>query len=103
MVKEIPSDAHFASTLKSSPIVVVDFFATWCGPCKVLAPKLDVCAAKYKSVGFWKADADVCTKASSSYNISSLPTMILFKHGQEVGRVIGANIVKLEELLQKHM
>ena len=61
-VKQISSDSDFQKELSllGQQLVVVDFFATWCGPCKVVAPKFEELSVKYTSVCFWKLDVDRC-------------------------------------------
>ena len=70
--------------------VLVDFFATWCGPCKMLAPILEQVAEEMgDKVVIAKADIDECMELAQEYGIMSVPTMILFKEGAEVSRNIG--------------
>lgn len=83
------TDAEFASQTKNG-VVLVDFHANWCGPCRTLAPVLEQVAKEVKGkavVG--KVDIDNEQKTASQFQISSVPTMILFKDGKEVGRLVG--------------
>jgi thioredoxin 1 len=85
------TDADFNDTvLKSDKPVLVDFFATWCGPCKMAAPVIDELADQYdgKAVVV-KVDVDENQATASAYGVMSIPTMVLFKDGKEVERKVG--------------
>ena len=70
--------------------VVVDFWADWCGPCKMMAPHFEAVAGRLPDVRFVKVDSDAAPQASARYGIRSIPTLILFKKGNEVARQSGA-------------
>lgn len=76
--------------LKSDKPVLVDFFADWCGPCRMVAPVVEELAATYEgklSVG--KLDVDANQKVASDYKVMSIPTVILFEKGKEIARQVG--------------
>ena len=78
--------------LKSNQPVVVDFWAEWCGPCKMIAPMIDQLAGEYDGrVKVAKADMEQDQQWASGYRINSIPTLLFFKGGQVVDQVIGAN------------
>ncbi|HAH04553.1 MAG: lpbca thioredoxin [Parcubacteria group bacterium GW2011_GWA2_43_17] len=85
------SDQNFeAEVLKSSTPVLVDFFATWCGPCQMQAPIIDELADEYKGkVKIGSLDVDQSQKTAGQFQVSSIPTLIMFKDGQEVERFLG--------------
>jgi thioredoxin 1 len=91
MVKEV-TDATFESeVLQSDRPVVVDFWAPWCGPCRVVSPILDDLAGQHGDrVVFTKLNVDDSPATASRYNVLSIPTVILFEHGEPQDTVIGA-------------
>ena len=89
---EIISSAEFQSkVLQATEPVLVDFFATWCGPCKMLAPTLDAVAAEVADrAKVYKVDVDQSPDVAAMYGVMSVPTLILFKGGQPVKQMVGA-------------
>lgn len=75
--------------LKSKKPVLVDFFATWCGPCKMLSPILEQVADETDKVKILKVDIDEGMEIAEEYGIMSVPTLILFKDGKEMSRELG--------------
>ena len=65
-------------------LVVIDFFATWCGPCKMISPKIEAMAGEMSNVVFLKVDVDEAEDVAEEYNISAMPTFIFLKNGQKV-------------------
>lgn len=90
-VKQITSESEFKEAISASNLVVVDFFATWCGPCKMLAPMIDNFAKEYTTTNFYKVDVDQLPNVAASNSVSSMPTLLFFKNGKLLGTVIGAN------------
>jgi len=83
------TDETFSSAIKSGD-VVVDFWAPWCGPCKMMEPVLVDLSEKMTNVKFCKVNIDDYPKLLSSNNIMSIPTLLVFKDGKQVGSIIGA-------------
>jgi thioredoxin 1 len=88
--KEV-SDATFEQdVLKASTPVLVDFWAPWCGPCRMVAPIVEELAVEYDGrVAFTKVNTDDNPVVSARYGIRSIPTLLVFKSGQPVGQIIG--------------
>jgi thioredoxin 1 len=86
------SDASFsADVLSSNKPVLVDFWATWCGPCKMVAPVLEeIAAERSEQLTVAKLDVDANPETARDFQVVSIPTMILFKDGQPVKRIVGA-------------
>lgn len=80
---------EFLETLKNNEIVFVDFYANWCGPCKMLAPSIDKLADEHPEVKVVKIDVDKEERLAYEYGVQSIPTLIAFKDGQPVRRQLG--------------
>ena len=86
------TDANFTAEVLNSPIpVLVDFWATWCGPCKMIAPVLDELAEEYAGkLKICKMDVDANPGTAPKFNVKGIPTLILFKNGEVAGKKVGA-------------
>ena len=86
------TDADFEREVeKHDGLAVVDFWATWCAPCRMIAPVLDQIAAEYRGkVKVTKLDVDANLRTASRFNVRSIPTILFFKNGQLVDQVVGA-------------
>jgi thioredoxin len=83
------TDANFAETIRNGSFVV-DFWAAWCGPCRMIAPVIEELAASRADVRFAKLNVDQNPRTASAYRAMSIPLLVLFKDGVEKGRVVGA-------------
>ncbi|MGN0187374.1 MAG: thioredoxin [Paludibacteraceae bacterium] len=85
------NDSNFDEVLAQNALVVIDFSATWCGPCRMLAPILDELANEYAGRVFvGKADVEDAVESAERFGIRSVPTILFFKNGEKVDQTIGA-------------
>ena len=90
-VKEYTSDDFKSEVVESDTPVLVDFWAEWCGPCKVIAPVVEELAADYKGkIKFGKVNVDDNNMVASEYGVRSIPTLLIFKNGSVVNQIVGA-------------
>ena len=100
------TDADFDSVVLQSEVpVLVDFYTTWCGPCKAIAPVIEELAAAYeKRARIVKVNVDEAMQTGSKYGVMSVPTLLIFKDGQVVDQMMGAAPrPKLQQFLEKHL
>lgn len=104
-VTHLNSGNFEAEVLKSDMPVLVDFFADWCGPCKIVGPILEQLAGQYDGrVKIGKLNIDQAQDIAFRYGVMSIPTLILFRSGQQAGEVVGALPKdQLEEFIDQHI
>jgi thioredoxin 1 len=86
------TDADFDAQVKGQPLVVVDFWAEWCGPCRAIAPALEELAAEYDGrVAVGKVNVDENRQVAAKFGIRSIPTLLFFKDGSRVDQLIGGH------------
>jgi thioredoxin 1 len=83
-------------------LLIVDFYAVWCGPCKRIAPDLEKISNTNTKVTIVKVDVDNNDSISKEYNIKSMPTFLFFKKGKKVGEVVGANLNSINDMIKQH-
>ena len=95
------TDANFEQeVIKSAVPVLVDLWAAWCGPCRIIAPVVEELAGAYKGkVKFGKVNVDDHPQVAAQFHIMNIPTLLLFKGGREVDRIVG--VVPKEELTRR--
>ena len=90
MTKSITSNNFNSDVLENEKLVLVDFWAEWCGPCKQIAPRLEELENKYENnLSVCKVDVDQNRDLALEYNVRSIPSLLLFKSGQNIDTLIG--------------
>ncbi|CAH8307863.1 unnamed protein product [Eruca vesicaria subsp. sativa] len=92
----------FNEIKESSKLLVVDFSASWCGPCRMIEPAFIAMAAKFTDVDFVKLDVDDLRDVAKEFNVTGMPTFVLVKNGKEIDRIVGARKDELEKKVVKH-
>ena len=83
------NNQEFQSLISQNELVFVDFYANWCGPCKMLAPSIEKLAQEHPEIKVVKVDVDQETSLAMQFQVQSIPTLITFKNGQPVNRQMG--------------
>ncbi len=99
MIYQVKSIAEFDKYVKENEKVVVDVYATWCGPCKMLAPVLEDASSQRRNITFLKVDCDSVSEVSERYDVLAVPTILFFKDGKLIGDCTGYR--PLEDILQE--
>ncbi len=98
-VNKVNTDTFKSQVLENQKTVLVDFYADWCGPCKMLAPIIDQIASESSDYDVFKLNVDEAPEIAAKYGVMSIPTLIVFKGGEVAGKTIGVqskqNIVKM--------
>merc|ERR1712070_35486 len=102
MVKMIESKDEFTSLISGPKAVLIDFTATWCGPCKMIAPFFEDLSKKFENVVFAKVDVDELDDVAAQAGIEAMPTFQVYKDGAKVDEMTGAVKEKLEALAAKY-
>ncbi len=91
--------------ITSKGVVLVDFWATWCGPCKMMAPNIEEIATEYKGkVTVGKVDVDECQELATRFGIMSIPTLIVFKDGEKKEVLVGYRLkMQIAQVLDKYL
>lgn len=97
MVKEIES----IDEISPSGLVVVDFFATWCGPCKKIAPIYEQMEKMFPTITFLKVDVDEANDIAERFDIRAMPTFVFLKDGQRVAEIEGADVEGIGKTLER--
>ncbi|KAF1992780.1 thioredoxin [Amniculicola lignicola CBS 123094] len=102
-VHNLSAKAEWDTALeKKDTLIVLDCFATWCGPCKVIAPQVVKLSNEFPDVRFYKVDVDEVPDLAQELGIRAMPTFLFFKNGEKVTEVVGANPAALKAAIEKN-
>jgi len=101
MVHNIESASEFNTHINSDKLTVVDFYATWCGPCKQIAPFVVKLSEEFKDATFLKVDVDEVADVAAEVGVRAMPTFMLFRNGEKVSEIVGANPGALKAAVAK--
>jgi len=106
MSEMVATSVDFKQKVLDSPVpVLVDFWATWCGPCRMIAPAVKQMSEKYEGrLSVVKVDVDQSSDLASQYNVASIPTLLIFKAGEIVDQKVGAlSVAVLDEFVKQNL
>ncbi|XP_068648075.1 thioredoxin H2-like [Aristolochia californica] len=93
---------HFNSIKETDQLMVIDFTATWCGPCRFVEPLFKEWASEHREVVFVKIDVDELKEVAREWRVDAMPTFVLVKKGKEINRIVGARKDELLNQIKKH-
>ncbi|MCJ1453127.1 Cytoplasmic thioredoxin isoenzyme 2 [Mycoblastus sanguinarius] len=102
-VHNLTNKADFDTALSDPSLMVLDCMATWCGPCKVIAPQIVTMSNNHPKARFYKLDVDEVPDVAQELGVRAMPTFMVFKAGEKVGEIVGANAKALEALVGKEL
>lgn len=100
-VHNLQSKADYTTALSDPSLMVIDCMATWCGPCKTIAPLIVQMSNTYPAARFYKMDVDELPDVAQELGVRAMPTFIVFKGGEKIGEVVGANAKAVEAAVVK--
>ncbi len=104
MIIEITKENFETEVVKSEETVLLDFWAEWCGPCRVIAPAIEAIANERKDIKVGKVNVDTEQQLAITFTIDSIPTLIIVKNGEIAGKLIGLNSKTIiETFINKHI
>ena len=98
----VSDDSFEQEVLQSEMPVLIDYWAEWCGPCKMIAPMIQEMSESMDNVVFLKVDVDENEESAAEYNISAMPTFVFIKKGAKIADMMGANAEKLKAMVAEH-
>jgi len=104
MVVSVIDGTHFEEFISPGPVAVVDFYADWCMPCRIMGPRLEELSKELNGVTFGRLDVDENGDIAQRFGIVSIPTLIVFRDGKQVDEIIGARSKEIvKEIIEKYL
>ena len=100
-LNQVQTLAELQTLVKDNKKVVVDFFATWCGPCKMIAPVIEGLAGEHTDIAFAQVDVDQSEDVAAKYEVTSMPTFLFFFNGEVIDKQIGANQEAIKKKIEQ--
>ncbi len=99
------TDSNFFSVVNKYPLMLIDFWAPWCGPCRMVSPTIDQLAKQYSgNIAFGRVNVDENPTTASQFEVQGIPTLLIFQHGKAIDRLVGAYPKNtIESRLQAHL
>lgn len=101
-VVEVDNLKSFKELIASPRLTITDFYAVWCGPCKAISPVVQKLSEENTDVQFLKVDVDNAEDIAMEYGVSAMPTFILFKDDEAIGKIVGANVGALKQAIEQY-
>ncbi|CAG77665.1 YALI0F01496p [Yarrowia lipolytica CLIB122] len=102
-VTQITSVSDFQNAIKSDKLTVIDFYATWCGPCKMIAPTFDKFSETFTDAQFYRCDVDEASAVAQEVGVTAMPTFAFYKNGEKITTVMGANPSALNAAIKQNV
>ena len=102
MVKNISNIDQFKNSIEKNKLNIIDFWATWCGPCVRFAPEFEKLSHEYPTINFFKIDVDESKELSKFFKIECMPTFIFIKNNQLVNKIEGADLKEIVKIINQH-
>lgn len=87
--------------IQSGKVVIIDFWATWCGPCRVISPQFEAISKEFPGAEYYSVDIDKEAGITEEVGIRSLPTFVVFQHGEKVDELVGAAPDRLRKMIER--
>ncbi|ORX58369.1 thioredoxine 2 [Piromyces finnis] len=102
MITEIENMEAFKAAIAKPNCSVIDFYATWCGPCKMIHPRYEAFSNTYTNVSFYRVNVDNVEDVAAEVGINCMPTFKFYKNGAQINEILGANVGGLEKIIKEN-
>ncbi|KAI4165467.1 MAG: hypothetical protein LQ342_000877 [Letrouitia transgressa] len=102
-VHNLSSRSEYNSAISNPSLMVIDCMATWCAPCKIVAPEIVKLSNNIPEARFYKLDVDEVPDVAQELGVRAMPTFVVFRNGEKVGEIVGANAKGVEAVVRKEL